>query len=178
MTIALLLIAGLMLGSATAAMAGRNLIHSALLLIASWAGVAAIYLWAGAEFVAFAQVLVYVGAISMVVLFAVLLTRQNQIADQLIAPPTRLRAAAAVTTGSCVAAVLAAAICSSSFAPGAAEPPSTTVRQIGLELMRQDGAALLIVGIILTVALLGATILAATDPKVGPGSSRAGEDVP
>ena len=56
----------------------RNLIHSALLLIASWAGIAAFYLWAGAEFVAFAQVLVYVGAVSMVVLFAVLLTRRSR----------------------------------------------------------------------------------------------------
>ena len=43
---------------AAVAMTLRNLIHSALLLIASWAGVAAFYLWAGAEFVAFAQVLV------------------------------------------------------------------------------------------------------------------------
>ena len=46
---------------AVAAMALRNLIHSALLLIASWAGIAAFYLWAGAEFVAFAQVLVELG---------------------------------------------------------------------------------------------------------------------
>ena len=47
-----------------------------LLLAVSWSGVAVFYLWAGAEFVAFAQVLVYLGAISMVVLFAVLLTRR------------------------------------------------------------------------------------------------------
>ncbi|MEI7799659.1 MAG: NADH-quinone oxidoreductase subunit J, partial [Opitutaceae bacterium] len=79
MTFALIIIAIIMLGSAAAAMLLRNLIHSALLLILSWASVAAFYLWAGAEFAAFAQILVYVGAISMVVLFAVLLTRQNQV---------------------------------------------------------------------------------------------------
>ena len=71
MTAALLTIALATLATAAVAMALRNLIHSALLLIASWAGIAAFYLWAGAEFVAFAQVLVYVGAVSMIVLFAV-----------------------------------------------------------------------------------------------------------
>ena len=58
MTLALLLIALVLLGSAVAAMVSRNLIHSALLLVGAWAGLAAFYLWAGAEFVAFAQVLV------------------------------------------------------------------------------------------------------------------------
>ena len=83
--IAFFIIALLTLASAAVAMSLRNLIHSALLLIASWAGIAAFYLWAGAEFVAFAQVLVYVGAVSMVVLFAVLLTRRSR-ADLTIAP--------------------------------------------------------------------------------------------
>ncbi len=53
--IALLLIAVVTLASAAIAMTLRNLIHSALLLVASWAGVASFYLWAGAEFVSFAQ---------------------------------------------------------------------------------------------------------------------------
>jgi len=162
-TFALILIAVLMLGSAAAAMVLRNLIHSALLLVLSWAGVAAFYLWAGAEFVAFAQVLVYIGAISMVVLFAVLLTRQNQVDQVLIEPASRIRAATALTVGACMAAVLSAAILSSQFRPPSVQAPSATVKQIGLELMQRHGAALLIVGVILTVALLGATIIAATD---------------
>ncbi len=160
---ALFLIALLMLGSAAAAMLLRNLIHSALLLIVSWAGVAAFYLWAGAEFVAFAQILVYVGAISMVVLFAVLLTRQNQIIDTVIEPASRARAATAFTVAACVAAVFSAAILSTKFHPAAPEAPTASVKEIGLTLMNEHGGALLIVGLILTVALLGATILAATD---------------
>src|SRR3954466_648545 len=78
MIVALVLIALVTVGAAAVAMALRNLIHSALLLIASWAGIAAFYLWAGAEFVSFAQILVYVGAVSMIVLFAVLLTRRSR----------------------------------------------------------------------------------------------------
>src|SRR5678815_1006773 len=105
MNIAFVIIALLTLGSAAIAMALRNLIHSALLLIASWAGIAAFYLWAGAEFVAFAQVLVYVGAISMVVLFAVLLTRHSR-ADLTVAPDSLARAVSALIVGGAVLGVL------------------------------------------------------------------------
>jgi NADH:ubiquinone oxidoreductase subunit 6 (subunit J) len=168
MTVALILIAVVMLGSAAAAMLRRNLIHSALLLIGSWAGVAAFYLWAGAEFAAFAQILVYVGAISMVVLFAVLLTRQNQVVDVMVEPATKARITASVCVGACVAAVLAAAIMTTEFRPAPAVAPTAPVKQIGLELMYRHGAALLIVGVILTVALLGATILAAGEKPQNP----------
>src|SRR6185369_4791951 len=98
MTATLLFIAGLTLASAAVAMSLRNLIHSALLLVASWAGIAAFYLWAGAEFVAFAQVLVYVGAVSMIVLFAVLLTRRSR-ADLTVGPDSIQRAAIALLVG-------------------------------------------------------------------------------
>ena len=160
--IAFLAIAFVTLASAAVAMLLRSLIHSALLLIASWAGIAAFYLWAGAEFVAFAQVLVYVGAISMVVLFAVLLTRPP---DPMPAtPPNTLgRALVALITGGAVLGVLIGAIVSSPL-PGSTPPvPTVSVKQLGLELAGRHAGALLIVGALLTVALLGAVVLAAVD---------------
>ncbi|HVT73123.1 MAG TPA: NADH-quinone oxidoreductase subunit J [Lacunisphaera sp.] len=165
MTAALIVIGLVMLGSAVAALLRRNLIHSALLLVASWAGVAAFYLWAGAEFVAFAQVLVYVGAISMVVLFAVLLTRQDRVTGFLVEPASRSRGISGVIVGTCLFAVLSAAVFSSDLPEAAETAPSVSVKTLGLTLMRQHGGALLIIGVILTVALLGATILAATDSE-------------
>lgn len=53
----------------------RNLFHSALSLVAALFGVAAIYALLEAEFVAVAQVLIYVGAISTLITFAIMLTR-------------------------------------------------------------------------------------------------------
>lgn len=160
--IALALIAGLMLASAALAFSLRNLIHSALLLILTWAGVAAFYLWADAQFVAFAQLLVYVGAVSMVVLFAVLLTRRSM-TDPLDHPTTLRRGALAFLTGGAVMLTLAYAVLNTSFAPAAAKAPALTVKQIGQELMGAHAASLLIVGVILTVALIGAAVIAATD---------------
>ena len=165
--IALVAIALLTLATAAVAMTLRNLIHSALLLIGSWAGIAAFYLWAGAEFVAFAQVLVYVGAISMVVLFAVLLTRQSQ-TDSAPASFSLGRAIVALAAGGAVLGVLGGAVLDLEIgkATATATPPSITVRQLGADLGGPHAAALLIVGVLLTVALLGAIVIAApASPK-------------
>jgi NADH:ubiquinone oxidoreductase subunit 6 (subunit J) len=170
MNAVLVLIALATVGSAGAAMAGRNLLRSVLLLAVSWSGVAAFFLWAGAEFAAFAQVLVYVGAISMVVLFAVLLTRRSR-ENPAPAPSPRSRAVYAVFAAGAVAAVLVAAVALAPSGEAPAAPPTLTVVQIGAELMGPHAAALLIAGVLLTVALIGAVVLAAggQDEKQGGG---------
>ena len=76
MTAVLVLVALVLLGGAAAAMALRDLIHSALCLVLAWTGIALFYLWAGAEFLAFAQVLIYMGGISILILFAIMLSRK------------------------------------------------------------------------------------------------------
>lgn len=168
MTLALILIALVLLGSAAAAMLSRNLIHSALLLVGAWAGLAAFYLWAGAEFVAFAQVLVYVGAVSMVVLFAVLLTRQGATAAPVEFDSIKRMVTGLIAAGG-VAGVLLGAIAGTPLAISARPVPAAiSVKQLGAQLMGPHAAALLIVGVLLTVALLGAVIIAAIDQPEDP----------
>jgi NADH:ubiquinone oxidoreductase subunit 6 (subunit J) len=155
----LVLIAALILAPAAIALTRRNLIHGALLLTASWAGVAAFYLWAGAEFVAFAQVLIYVGAISMVILFAVLLTGRSR-ADLAVGPaPHVRRMAGAIAVALPVAGVVAAAAIRTPLAAGKAQ--ALPLGRLGEILSGPEAAALLGAGAILTVALLGAVVLAA-----------------
>src|ERR1043166_5183188 len=69
------LIALLTIASAVAAMSLRNLVHCVLALTVTFAGLAAFYLQLDAQFVGFAQVLVYVGAVAILIVFALLLTR-------------------------------------------------------------------------------------------------------
>src|SRR5688500_20087226 len=107
-------------------MALRNLIHSALLLIASWAGIAAFYLWAGAEFVAFGQVLIYVGAVSMVVLFAVLLTRRSR-EDLTVAADSMSRAVMALLAGGAVLGILFCVVVSTPLVSAEQITPGRTV---------------------------------------------------
>jgi NADH:ubiquinone oxidoreductase subunit 6 (subunit J) len=160
MNFVLVLIALATIATAAAAMGGRNLLRCVLLLAGSWTGVAAFFLWAGAEFAAFAQAFVYIGAISMVVLFAVLLTRRSL--DDLVAEPLLPgRALYAVLAGAAVAGVLLAAVARSPLAVAPSPAPFVTVRRLGGLLMGPHAAALLVVGVLLTVALVGAVVLAA-----------------
>lgn len=68
------LVAGVAVGGAIGVVAARNVFVSALWLVLSFIGVAGIYAILGADFLAATQVLIYVGAISVLILFAVMLT--------------------------------------------------------------------------------------------------------
>ena len=165
MTTALLLLICLVtLGSAATAMLLRNLIHSVLLLIGSWIGVAIFYLSCGAEFVAFAQLLVYVGAVSMVVLFAVLLTRRSR-TDVTVSADTVSRAWSAVMAGGAVLAVLLYGALMTTLPAASAHGPAAPVKQLGAELMGIHAASLLVIGLILTVATLGGVVIASEEPS-------------
>ena len=64
------------LGSAMMVAFSRNIIYSAFSLLGTFAGVAGIYIFLGADFVAAVQLLIYVGGILVLVLFAVMLTHR------------------------------------------------------------------------------------------------------
>src|SRR6266576_1845986 len=74
----------LTLAGAVAAMSLRNLVHCALALTVSFAGLAAAYLQLGAQFVGFTQILVYIGAVAILIVFAILLTRGSEPPQQSI----------------------------------------------------------------------------------------------
>ena len=76
--IAFWIMAVLAVGSALSVILSRNLFRSALLLVLCFFAVAGIYATLGADFLAVAQVLIYVGAVAVLVIFAVMLTRQVQ----------------------------------------------------------------------------------------------------
>lgn len=69
------LIAALTLTAAFATVLLRNVFHAGLALVGTFFGVAAIYLMLEAEFLAIVQIFVYIGAIAVLILFAIMLTR-------------------------------------------------------------------------------------------------------
>src|ERR1700743_1388997 len=78
MNIIFAIIAAVTIAAGVAAMSLRNLVHCALALTVAFAGLAAAYLQLGAQFVGFTQVLVYVGAVAILIVFAILLTRGGE----------------------------------------------------------------------------------------------------
>src|SRR5215204_5647514 len=70
------LITAITIGSALVVAFSRNIIYSAFSLLGTFMGVAGIYVFLGADFVAAVQVLIYVGGILVLILFAVMLTHR------------------------------------------------------------------------------------------------------
>ena len=70
------LIVAITLGSAAMVAFSRNIIYSAFSLLGTFMGVAGLYIFLGADFVAAVQVLIYVGGILVLILFAVMLTHR------------------------------------------------------------------------------------------------------
>jgi len=71
-------IAFLILACAIGVIHSKNIIHSALLLILTFIGISVIYILLQADFLALVQILIYAGAISILIVFAVMLTRRSE----------------------------------------------------------------------------------------------------
>jgi len=76
MQIVFILIAAATLGAAAMVVIARNMVHSALWLVATLFGVAVFYAILNAGFLAVAQVVIYIGAIAILMIFAIMLTRK------------------------------------------------------------------------------------------------------
>jgi NADH:ubiquinone oxidoreductase subunit 6 (subunit J) len=69
----------LLVGSALLVVTQRNIVHSALALVVVFAMASGIYLLLNAEFIAIVQILIYAGAVTILILFALMLTRTNNL---------------------------------------------------------------------------------------------------
>ena len=152
-----LILAALTIAGASAAMGLRNLIHCVLALTLGFVGLALLYLSLGAQFVGFTQILVYVGAVAILAVFAIMMTRS---AD----PRPQPALSSFWITGCIIAgaafAVLAWAITHSNIAAPMPAQPAISTNQIGDALMHSFALPLEIMGLLLTAALIGAVIIA------------------
>ncbi len=73
------IIAIILVGSALLVVGMRNIVHSALALVVLFGMASGIYLLLNAEFIAIVQILIYAGAVTILILFALMLTRTNNI---------------------------------------------------------------------------------------------------
>ena len=147
-------LAVLTLGGGLGVVATRNVVHASLALLLSLLAVAGIYLILFAEFLAIVQVLIYGGAITIVLLFAIMLTRTAEyprITDNRQWP---LAAAAAVATLS----VLAGAFWT--IASVGTEPLSPALTDLANSLFTRWAIPFEVASLVLLVALIGAIIIA------------------
>ncbi len=176
-----LVIAGVGLTSALSTVLSRNLVRAAVSLAGFFFTVACLFILLEAEFLAALQVLIYVGAVSILLMFGIMLTRSVQGTD-LVSGPSAARLPG-IVVGLVVFAVLGYAIFEekglrtqyswgalderTAIARGSKEPGSplrsavnNMGKVVGVELMTRYVIAFELAGLLLTAALVGAVAVA------------------
>lgn len=156
--IAFWLLAAACVASALAVVLMRNVFRAALLLVSSFFAVAGLFATLGADFLAMVQVLVYVGAIAVLLLLGIMLTREATRGS----PFSRLRVGAGVA---CVILLASMVVVFSRTrwpeGPPAAQLKPTTA-ELGMGLLSLDKGFVLpfeIASVLLLAAVLGAIVL-------------------
>ena len=152
-TAAFIIITVLTLSAALAAATLPQLIHATLAFAVAFIGVAAFYFLLGAEFVGLVQVFIYVGAVAVLIVFTILLTRRDPEKDHGFNWTGVI--IAILVFGGLVWSILK----TPAVAIGAPKIEALTVKRIGETLMTDYVWPLQCVGLLLTGALIGALIL-------------------
>ena len=152
-TVAFWMLSGLTLGAAAGVMLSRDLLHAVLFLILTFMGVAGFFVLLSADFLAMAQIIIYVGAIAVLVLFAVMLTpragRDNGETNMLL--PAVLLAVA-------LAAILIFVIYDAGWRT-VTESPDVAASQVGAALLSTWVLPFELASVLLTAALVGSIML-------------------
>ncbi|ACV62095.1 NADH-ubiquinone/plastoquinone oxidoreductase chain 6 [Desulfofarcimen acetoxidans DSM 771] len=152
------ILAAVTVGSAVLVVAFKNLVHSVLVLAISFLGVAGFYLMLNASFIAMVQILVYAGAVCIMVVFGIMLTQQggmsgsNGFNKQIFA------------SGGVVALLIAViaylGVNAGEWQISAKQVPHDTVGNIAVLMLSKYMIPFEVAALLLLVALIGAVVLA------------------
>jgi NADH-quinone oxidoreductase subunit J len=156
--VAFWMLAILTIGAALMVVTVRNLIHAVVFLILSFLGIAGLYVTLSADFVAVTQVLIYAGAVSVLILFAIMLTPQagRDNAETLLQLPGLVLAAVLAFT---ISGVVLTTDWDISSRAGFEE----TAQAIGEALLSTYVLPFEIASVLLLVAMVGAIVLIKED---------------
>jgi NADH:ubiquinone oxidoreductase subunit 6 (subunit J) len=158
-TIVFFIFAIIAVASAWGVVTSKNIVHSALYLALSFTGVAVLYILLNAEYLAGVQILVYTGAVSIMVVFAVMLTLRGDISES--SPNTKKMVWGALV-GALVFVMVTLVILTNNDWRILAAPVATTNTTVEVSklLLQWYMIPFEAAAILLTIALIGAVILA------------------
>jgi len=161
-TIIFYLVAAIIVVSAAVVVFSSNIVYSAFSLVGTFGGVAGIYVLLGADFVAAVQILIYVGGIVVIILFAIMLT--HRIADVQVTNRSVGKIPALIVTG-LVITLLVSTILESSWTKADQVAHDPTTAQIGELFLTDYLLPFELASIVLLVALIGAVTLSRKEIK-------------
>ncbi|MEW6500867.1 MAG: NADH-quinone oxidoreductase subunit J [Thermodesulfobacteriota bacterium] len=161
-------LAGVLIVMSILTVSVQNLLHAAISLIGSFFATAALYIVFQMEFVALAQIMIYIGGIVIFMVITILLTAQ--LGARNLFPKTPLQRSWGLTVCALLFAVLWwVAKQGDAPTPGATAPEPATLAAIGHRLLAADGTGFLVpfevISLLLLTALVGAVVVARRDPE-------------
>ncbi|MGH7960536.1 MAG: NADH-quinone oxidoreductase subunit J family protein [Candidatus Binatia bacterium] len=161
------LLAALTIGSALIVAFSRNIVYSAFSLLGAFMGVAGLYAMLAADFVAVVQVLVYVGGILVLIIFAVMLT--HRIDDVAVSNRAVGRLPAALILGA-VGAIMGTCVIGARWVQKADPQAVPTTSGIGDAFLSTYILPFELASVVLLVALIGAVVVSRKEIREGAGS--------
>ena len=149
------LVAALAIVAALGVVTVPNVVHAALFLILSLVSVAGFYILLSNEFLAIVQVLIYAGAVSILILFGLMLTRSNELPTVSVGAQWPLALLAAGTFGVAVAT----AVIDTRWPRDVGQVTTVSINALGGVLFRDWLLPFEIVSVVLLVALIGAIVI-------------------
>jgi len=159
-SVAFYLVAAITIVSAIGVVAIGKIVHSAIFLFLTFAGVAATYVLLSAEFVAAVQVLIYAGAVIILILFAIWMTQGSMTPEG--SPPNR-QFLLALSLGAGLFVVLAWIIFSTAWPISGGAVAQNTAQVVGKQMLTTYVLPFEIAAVLLTAAMIGAILIARED---------------
>jgi NADH-quinone oxidoreductase subunit J len=139
----------------------KNIVHCAMFLAVTFMGVAAVYLLLNAEFIAVVQVLIYVGAVTVLVLFAIMLSQKYMTGE--LRQHNSQSLPAVLLVGIFMAMLAAVMMKTWGGVKTPLGPPTGTTQSIGMLLMQPYVVPFEVASLLLLAAMIGAIIIAKKD---------------
>lgn len=156
-----ILIAAVTIFSALGVIAAKNIVHSALLLVVTFLGVAGLYFQMNAGFLGLVQILIYGGAISILIIFAIMLVMDAEVEKTNLPSPSISRRMAGIYLSILLTITLGASICFTSWPLAEAGTRGLDEMAVLADLMLgKYVVAFEVAAVLLLVAVVGAIILA------------------
>lgn len=155
-------IAGLTTLFALFVVMSRDIFHSAVFLVLTLLGVACVYLYLDAEFLAGVQILIYIGAIMTLFIFAIMLTSDTKVK---LARRINLRLALSAAASFAIFAIFLKIIRLDAWQPQVLDPAPLGLAQIGKSLMTDFGLPFEVISLVSLAALIGAIVIGRVEKK-------------
>jgi NADH-quinone oxidoreductase subunit J len=156
----------LTIGSALVALEAKEIVYGAIGLAGSLFGVAALFFLLDAPYVAVFQIAVYIGAVAVLILFTVMLVREEKWSREV--PARSVTKVAGILTGLAIVAALAVAVVDTNLSQFSNVINIATFVDIGQLISTGDAPILLVLALVLAASVVGALTLSRADREENP----------